>query len=217
MFKKALFTLMLFFIIPATAAYANAVRDEMLEPVVKINDNCSAVAIETYKLLTAAHCVPVNAPGYFNIDKYDGTDLLTSEKIYYKIIRVDKIHDLALLEILDKSTPRLKPAILAKEAPEEGDDVWSVGYPMAQTRVISKGLFNEPQIGKFGGQTLVKRYRSTAMIMGGNSGGPLYSFENGHYRVIGINVQMWLFNGQIPITHMVVSATLEDIKAFIKD
>lgn len=189
------------------------IHQEVLDPVVKINNNCSAVSIGNSKLLTAEHCIEGTVDGSFNIDVYQGGVLSNQYSIYYKVIKSDAELDIALLEINDK-TLELPSVVIAETLPVEADEIWAVGYPGGMSRTITTGLYNGEEYGNFGGVTQKSRLRSSAPIYSGNSGGGLFKKNGEHFELVGIVVAAF-DEGKGMIPHMNISVHLDDIKLFL--
>lgn len=213
MFKKIILGMMLL----ASPAMASDMKVQMLEPTVKINDNCSATLIELPRgngdfLLTAKHCVKGQKEGYASFVKYDGAKTVSENKVYFDVIQESAKRDLALLSLRENlEVPRAK--IAETLAVEEGSDVWVVGYPLAWTRAITKGLYNGEQVipkslASIEEDTVFTR--SSPAVAGGNSGGGLYQMDDGEYKLIGVTSM-----GVRGIEHVSLFVPLEDIRKFL--
>jgi S1-C subfamily serine protease len=217
MIKNILVGLML--LLPTTAFSQSVVKREMLDPVIKIDEQCSAVGImhnKEFKYLTAAHCV-AGGDGYI-VD--EGTVLKRGDNIfkktrytswYYEVEKVDTMRDLALFKVVDPSYKGAAAKVADKLQVEEGDNVWAVGFPMAKTKNISQGLFNGLEYEDWGNGTYRPKYRATAEIFGGNSGGALFQQTKEGFELVGITSMAYKAN-----TFMNLFVTLDDIQYFLK-
>jgi serine protease Do len=89
-----------------------------------------------------------------------------------KIIAINKFHDLALLEIEDKNTPRFKYVNLgSSDVLNVGDSVFAIGSPMGLERTVTSGIVST-KTRQIEGELYLQ---TTAQINPGNSGGPLFN------------------------------------------
>ena len=94
-----------------------------------------------------------------------------------KVLCVDKVNDLALIQIDDtKFSPHLSlPYNILKTAVDVGSSIYTMGYPMAsimgQEIKITDGIISS----KTGYDGDVVTYQISAPIQPGNSGGPMFS------------------------------------------
>ncbi|MAN50268.1 MAG: hypothetical protein CMD04_05580 [Flavobacteriales bacterium] len=104
-----------------------------------------------------------------------------------KVIKVDKINDLAIIKINDSKFYSLDliPYNFKSKSVDVGTDVFALGYPKALTIMGKEIKFTDGRISsKTGFKGDITTYQSTTPIQPGNSGGPLFDF-NGN--LIGIN------------------------------
>ena len=186
-------------------------RKQVIEPVVMIDNDCSAVNLDNKRLLTAAHCVFLKTSGKVIIQNFSDTNVSEEHSYWYDVKNVDKNKDVALLvlrsDYFKGATAKLATKLLA----QEGDQVFTVGYPKMTGRVITEGLFNGISPILYPEQVNMK-YRASPAIYGGNSGGGLFQSDGkGGYELIGIT------NASYRDTdHLAIYATLEDIKNILK-
>lgn len=207
------------FAFAASAVFANAasqIKTEIIDPVVKINENCSASWVKLaagYRLLTANHCVSGDREG-FVVDEIRNTKdhkLLSYRQLMFDVERTDGKSDLALLKVRDETyVPAATVTIAEKLFLEEGDDVFIVGYPHAMTRTVTKGLFNGFQTIDDMNRTF---YRSSANATGGNSGGAVAQFNPETFKYEQIGVTDMKYNDN---EFMTLITTLEDIRSFLR-
>ena len=122
----------------------------------------------------------------------DATDIVVlckqngmNQKYKATVFQTDKINDLAVIKITDKNFVPLPalPYQLASETVAVGNEVFSLGYPLAD--VMGETVkFTDGKISSLTGiNEDVTKYQVTAPIQNGNSGGPLFdNFGN----VVGI-------------------------------
>jgi len=181
------------------------VRTQMVSPAVKITSSgsCSGQIVHSARedisgnvktlILTAKHCVldtdtndiiSISIPVYFN-----GNELVGEYVHLGKVIAKDKSSDLALIRLLDPKTIYHSTAIIEQEFAQLliGEECYAIGFPMGGSLTITSGMIGsiEPHI--IDGELDVY-LRSTAEIAAGSSGGALYRYVNGEYRLIGITM-----------------------------
>lgn len=106
-----------------------------------------------------------------------------------KIVATSPKYDLAIIRF-DYGTQIFPTAILSgrgEYCPQILDDVWSAGYQLGRKAVLTQG------------QLVVERWdilndglefmETTASIMPGSSGGPVFAMINGDYKVIGVQLR----------------------------
>lgn len=117
-----------------------------------------------------------------------------------KILALNPVFDLALLQIPEQKDFELQVAYLAGETEQkEGDEVFAIGNPLGLERSVSQGIIST-RTRNFDGVLYIQ---TTAEINPGNSGGPLF---NRRGEVIGVT-NMKLVGGEglgfaIPIAYV---------------
>lgn len=175
-------------IFPALAAEPN-MKSQMIEPVVKINQNCSGTIISSDKdgdgkvktqILTAKHCISDDA-GQLNIEVTDRGKPIYDKNIWYDLDRKDYKSDIAVITLRDVETIYPSATIAIEELVEMGDEVFVVGFPRAGIKTITRGLFSG-----FDMMDDKPLYRATPALTFGNSGGALFQRNGDSYELIGV-------------------------------
>jgi serine protease Do len=97
-----------------------------------------------------------------------------------KIIAINKFHDLALLHIEDKNTPRFKSVMLGSaDALNVGDGVFAIGSPLGLERTVTQGILST-KTRQLEGELYLQ---TSTQINPGNSGGPLFNLAG---EVVGV-------------------------------
>jgi len=97
-----------------------------------------------------------------------------------KIIAINKFHDLALLHIEDKNTPKFKYVVLgSSDLLNVGETVFAIGSPMGLERTMTSGILST-KTRQMEGELYLQ---TTAQINPGNSGGPLFNLAG---EVVGV-------------------------------
>jgi len=97
-----------------------------------------------------------------------------------KIIAINKFHDLALLHIEDKGTPKFKPVTLGSaDALNVGDGVFAIGSPLGLERTVTQGILST-KTRQLEGELYLQ---TSTQINPGNSGGPLFNLAG---EVVGV-------------------------------
>ena len=117
-----------------------------------------------------------------------GIEVTLSNKRNYsaRVVGVDKIHDLALLQI---DAPDLQPVTLADSSNlQVGQEVYAIGNPFGLAGTMTRGIISSIRsIHNADGAPIEDAIQTDAAINPGNSGGPLL---NSHGNVIGINTMI---------------------------
>lgn len=153
------------------------------------------------------------------IDNAQRVEVTLSDKHKYKaqVLHVDKVHDLALLQI---NAPNLQPAELAAgNNLQVGQKVFAIGNPFGLSGTMTRGIISAIRsIRGPTGAAIDNAIQTDAAINPGNSGGPLLNSKG---QVIGINTMIASNNGvdqsagigfAIPIT--TVRTVLDDISRY---
>lgn len=143
--------------------------DKTLEAILPVaTDNgshASGVVFATNRVLTAAHAVEGADQFFVRIaGGFRRADL----------IFIDHAADLAVLAV---QTDKIEPLTLALGEPVERQPVWAVGFPRAQGKTTSFGVFQKIRAGAL---------HTSAPIDSGQSGGGLLACDRGSYRLIGM-------------------------------
>lgn len=216
MFKRLFFAFAV--MMASSPVLASNLNDQAISPVVRINENCSAVVIDlpnqtNARLLTAKHCVEGKKEGFLDQEVFDGKKLVKSTKYYFEVDRTGLgTVDLALLTVRDSGFKSPTAHIADKLTLEEGDTVWTVGYPLGFTRTITQGLYNGVQVL---GEELTRGEailvtRASSNIDGGNSGGGLFQKNGENFELIGTTSMKFNAN-----EFMGMYVTLNDIREFL--
>ena len=97
-----------------------------------------------------------------------------------RIIAINKFHDLALLHIEDKNTPKFKFITLGSaDALTVGDSVFAIGSPLGLERTVTQGIIST-KTRELEGELYLQ---TSAQINPGNSGGPLFNMAG---EVVGV-------------------------------
>jgi serine protease Do len=104
-----------------------------------------------------------------------------------RIVAINKFHDLALLHIEDKNTPKFKYVTLgSSDALNVGDEVFAVGSPMGLERTVTEGILST-KTRELEGELYLQ---TTTQINPGNSGGPLFNLAG---EVVGVTNMKIMF------------------------
>ena len=119
-----------------------------------------------------------------------GIEVMLSNKRRYpaRVVGMDKVHDLALLQI---DAPDLQPVTLADSSQlNVGQKVYAIGNPFGLSGTMTSGIISSIRsIRNADGAPIEDAIQTDAAINPGNSGGPLL---NSHGEVIGINTMIAL-------------------------
>ena len=117
-----------------------------------------------------------------------GIEVLLYNKRRYpaRVVGVDKVHDLALLQI---DAPELQPVTLADSSQlNVGQKVYAIGNPFGLSGTMTRGIISSIRsIRNADGAPIEDAIQTDAAINPGNSGGPLL---NSSGEVIGINTMI---------------------------
>lgn len=116
-------------------------------------------------------------------EEYKAVITIGEEDVEFKVISVDVIHDLAILESLDPkqlSKHNIKPLELSKTAPHKGAKLFAIGNPYNIGLTIVEGNYNGLVDNRFFDQI-----HFSGAVNSGMSGGPTL---DANYEVVGINV-----------------------------
>ena len=127
--------------------------------------HASGVVVAPDRVLTAAHALNGGQQYFVRI----GGGFRKA-----RLIMKSSAHDLAVLEV---ETDSIKPLPISVEEPSASQTVWAVGFPRAQGKTTSSGIFQRNRKGAL---------HTSAPIDSGQSGGGLLSCEQGHYELMGM-------------------------------
>ena len=102
------------------------------------------------------------------------------------IVGYDKLSDIAVIKI-DLPEDYIFRYIEWGKEPDFGDDIYVIGHPQGMIWSVSKGVVSNPK--RFVSSPWQRLIQSDALIMPGNSGGPLFDNKG---NLIGINTLMIL-------------------------
>jgi serine protease Do len=203
-------------------------RTQAVNPVYKIMTTgpegpevCSATSILVDKIpeelknanifLTAKHCVNPEHPIGKLLDETVTEYSETTNFYDYKVVAVSPSSDLALI-IMTTSGPKIPGARIADtQKAQEGDEVFSVGYPLGGSRTVTVGLLGQKERSVQPMGDLKVMQRASTQIDKGMSGGPLYQKTSTGYEIIGVASTKAGGNN-----FMNSFVTLTDIKNFIE-
>ncbi|HVN94352.1 MAG TPA: trypsin-like peptidase domain-containing protein [Terracidiphilus sp.] len=121
-------------------------------------------------------------------DANRGIEVMLSNKRRYpaRVVGVDKVHDIALLQI---DAPDLQPVTLADSSQlNVGQKVFAIGNPFGLSGTMTRGIISSIRsIRNQDGAPIEDAIQTDAAINPGNSGGPLL---NSSGEVIGINTMI---------------------------
>ena len=114
-------------------------------------------------------------------------EVTTSDKKKYKaqIVGTDPIHDLAVIQIPNKSVPQAE--IGDSKSLVVGQKVYAIGNPFGLSGTMTRGIISSIRSLKGERGYIDEAIQTDAAINPGNSGGPLL---NAHGQVIGINTMI---------------------------
>lgn len=134
---------------------------------------CSGTMVGKELVLTAFHCTG------------DGTNKELVIKVSGKsalVLRVDQQNDLSLLSVPGLEGP---VALMAARSPAQDEKVIAVGWPLGKLLTVTEGRVMA--LVEEGGEY---RLWTTAPIVFGNSGGGLFEFSLGEWKLVGVTVSV---------------------------
>lgn len=160
------------FLTPGTATAAPTCEwpdESALEAILPVatdhGSHASGVVVAPDRVLTAAHALNGGQQFFVRI----GAEFRKA-----RLILKSSAHDLAVLEV---ETDSIKPLPISVAEPSASQTVWAVGFPRAQGKTTSSGVFQRNRQGAL---------HTSAPIDSGQSGGGLLSCEHGHYELLGM-------------------------------
>lgn len=202
---------------------ANAgLKEELLGPTVRIYDiNAMGTGVVIEKtptktlVLTAAHVVSESR----DLDKLVQVYVEGSTTVYLaKIVKYNRTKDLALLELIKGISIPTPVAVICNVEADVFDEVIAVGAGLGMPIYPTWGIVSNPNL-KFPGD-VTKYIQHTAFLAPGNSGGPLFYYEEGlGWCVQGIND--WGMSDdshgyKTAVAQINGSVALSEIKEFLK-
>lgn len=153
------------------------VQDE-IEGLLALTDSVDDLSMAdgpTQLIATNYHVIAsaIDAPENYRVEVLLDDD----EPIPARIVNVDVVNDLALLQI--KSTG-VKGLPIAKVSPKKGDTVYSIGFPFDLGITVISGTYNG-----LAPHSVNKRVHFSGSLNPGMSGGPAF---NANGEIIGVNV-----------------------------
>ena len=143
--------------------------DKTLEAILPVatdhGSHASGVVFAPNRVLTAAHAVDGASNFFVRVD--EGFRSAT-------LLLIDRKNDLAVLSV---NTQNIKPVPLSLGQPSESQAVWAVGFPKAQGKTTSSGVFQRNRAGAL---------HTSAPIDSGQSGGGLLTCNHGSYQLLGM-------------------------------
>jgi len=143
-----------------------------------------------------------------------GIQVMLSNKATYsaKVVGVDKVHDLALLQI---NAPNLQPVTLANSSNlAVGQEVYAIGNPFGLSGTMTRGIISSIRsIRNNDSPPIEDAIQTDAAINPGNSGGPLLNSQGD---VIGINT-MIASNGAEQSSGIGFAIPINTAKAVLND
>jgi S1-C subfamily serine protease len=134
------------------------------------------------------------------------------KKFKATVFQTDKINDLAVIKITDSTFVPLPilPYQLANETIAIGNEVFSLGYPIAD--VMGETVkFTEGKISSLTGiNEDVTKYQLTAPIQNGNSGGPLFDNSGNVVGIIESSLNKEKYNSE-NVNYAVKSRLIKNI------
>ena len=127
--------------------------------------HASGVVFASNRVLTAAHAIEGAKQYFVRVEGGFRSAIL---------LLIDRTNDLAVLSV---DTHDIKPMPLAVASPSQSQMVWAVGFPKAQGKTTSSGVFQRNRAGAL---------HTSAPIDSGQSGGGLLSCEQGSYQLLGM-------------------------------
>lgn len=127
--------------------------------------HASGIVVSQNRVLTAAHALSGSDRVFVRV---------SNDFRLARVILFDKQSDLAVLSV---DTENISPVPMTLNEPLERQPVWAVGFPRAQGKTTSAGVFQRNRQGAL---------HTSAGIDSGQSGGGLLTCERGSYQLLGM-------------------------------
>lgn len=171
----------------------------------------SGVIIEhknnTYWIITANHVVDslVENPTRKILIRFD----IDSNTPYTaSVLKTDKNQDLALLSV--KIIENLPTASVCSYSPNFFDRVYSIGFPLKAPLLVSEGIVSNPFLLLPTGPGMY--LYTTAPIAPGDSGGGIFTYQQGEYCLAGITDR-----GSLQADFINLAITTFNLRHFLED
>ncbi len=141
----------------------------------------------------------------------------TSEVYVSKVVKEDTFADLAILSFLSEEEPTIA-GIASNEllsSVRVFSEVFAIGCQLGQVPVPTSGIISRI-ITYRSGDNEATTYRHTAQLIGGSSGGGLFTEHDGHYYLIGIPFRVQNDGHQI-FPHLGESIAISVARTFIDE
>ena len=151
------------------------------------------------------------APGLaltaFHVTGPEGKDLMVNGKPI-QVLKYDQILDISLIKV-DATCPCAPLGTL----PEEDTRIVTVGYPLDAGQFATEGHMQGIHLERI-------RMLVSSPITFGNSGGGVFAFQGGQWRLVGVAVEtaganLGFFG--VPVFHLVGAVSITNIMEFIHD
>ncbi|MEZ4884866.1 MAG: serine protease [Chitinophagales bacterium] len=152
----------------------NSLQKNMIDEPNSISYGSSVAISKDGYIVTNEHVV--NGAKNFEVTQYQWGDSVTYDA---QLIYTDAMNDIAVLKINDHHFSGFDeiPYSISTDMAEQGEDVYTLGYPLCEQLgkevKLEKGLINSP----YGYGDDAKAYGTNIKLLPGNSGGPLFSLS----------------------------------------
>jgi S1-C subfamily serine protease len=142
-----------------------------------------------------------------DVSLYDGKGY--GKKVKGKVLGVDQLRDLAIVKVNETNLPTLE---FDPEPPQVGDLVAAFGNPLGFEGTMTQGIFSGQKISVDVPGGRGEFFRTDAMLLPGNSGGPLVNMKG---KVVAVNTAIATKGGVLGLAVPVdeVTSRLRDLKA----
>ena len=164
---------------------------------------CSGVYVSEHEILTAAHCFEMGEDMTIKqiwIGQDNGTSALAT------LVDISPERDLALLKTDLKGIP-----VILGDPTRIGQEISVVGMPLGLRWVFTKGIISQVRF-KLGEGNPTKHFILDAVVLPGNSGGPVFD-ENGY--LVGILVRSTSMLGFFGGSGLGIAVDISEIRGFL--